>query len=169
MLFISINKNLGGHKMKKFMIIISIILVTIISTFLGYYAAQEYSKTIPQNAQINAQIENTESSNNSINNAEYNLCQGIEITTNLLKSENGKSNYIKITIVPTVEDKKYIKEYQDKIVVIKDRILNILNNTDKNKVLDPESFEEIKKEMITAIVESGIYINNIYITDFIVQ
>lgn len=151
--------------MKKFMVIILIILVTIISTFGGYYAAKEYSKTIPQNAQTNAQIQNTE----IINNEEYNLCEGIEITTNLLKSENGKSNYIKISIVPTVADKKYIKEYQDKIVVIKDRILNILNNTDKNKVLDPESFEEIKKEMITAIVESGIYINNIYITDFIVQ
>lgn len=155
--------------MKKFKVIILIILVTTISALLGYYAAKEYSKTIPQNAQTDAQPQNVPNSNIAINNKEYNLCEGIEITTNLLKSENGRNHYIKLSIVPTVGDKKYIKEYQDKIIIIKDRILNILNNTDKNKVLDPESFEEIKKEMIAAILESGIYINNIYITDFIVQ
>ena len=91
-----------------------------------------------------------------------------EITTNL--ASGGEKKYVKVNIVFEMSDKGLEKEINEKLPVLNDRIIVLLNSK-KSEDLSAENRTKLKNEILTnlnAVLTTG-KIEDIYFSDLVMQ
>ncbi len=91
-----------------------------------------------------------------------------EITTNL--ASGGEKKYVKVNIVFEMSDKGLEKEINEKLPVLNDRIIVLLNSK-KSEDLSAENRTKLKNEILTnlnAVLTTG-KLEDIYFSDLVMQ
>jgi len=91
-----------------------------------------------------------------------------EITTNL--ASGGEKKYVKVNIVFEMNDKGLEKEIKEKLPVLSDRIIVLLNSK-KSDDLSAENRTKLKNEILTnlnAVLTTG-KLEDIYFSDLVMQ